>query len=190
MIYFFINALMIITINLGVIYYFKNKKSFYSFLIILFNMNIGFLFLNNNINGIYFVFSSIILILTYKFFLYNSKEEKEVILVKDGNIVFNKLIENYSLFKLLSYLRLHHIKIDDIAYLVKKGSSIVVIKNKNNYSFPISIIVDGKLQEENLLLIKKDEKWLKNELIKKHLLIDNIDYAYYKKNKIYFVKEN
>ncbi len=85
---------------------------------------------------------------------------------------------------------MRHIKLEEIEYCIKKGERLIIIKNKNNYGYPISIILNGQLQEENLFLIKKDKKWLQEELLKRNLFIKKIDYAYYRRNKIYFIKEN
>ena len=61
-----------------------------------------------------------------------------------------------------------------------------MFRNKD-IGYPVSIIVDGKLITENLKLINKNKDWLMNQLLEKHLLIKDIDYAYFKKNKIYFI---
>jgi uncharacterized membrane protein YcaP (DUF421 family) len=84
---------------------------------------------------------------------------------------------------------MRHIKLEEIEYCIKKGERLIIIKNKNNYGYPISIILNGQLQEENLFLIKKDKKWLQEELLKRHLLIKKIDYAYFRKNNRYFIQE-
>ena len=79
-------------------------------------------------------------------------------------------------------------KLDEVNYCVKKNNNLIVIKNDYIKSYPVSIIVDGMLMEENLKLIRKNKKWLQDELLYRHLLIKNIDYAYYKNNNIYFIK--
>ena len=44
-----------------------------------------------------------------------------------------------------------------------------------------------KTKNENLKLIKKKELWLKEELAKRNMPINSIDYAYYKNNSVYFI---
>ena len=56
-----------------------------------------------------------------------------------------------------------------------------------NYQYPVSLIVDGNVMNENLSLIKKNEDWLKKELLKKDLYVEMINYAYYKNNHVYFI---
>ena len=186
MIYFFINIIMLFIINLIYAYYFKDKINIFTFIIIIFNMNISFFFIYNNINFIYFFLISLLFLILYR--LFNFRLEEEKIIIKDGNIIFHELINSYSYFRLINYLKFHHIKLDEIKYLVKKGDKIVVIRNKFHSSYPVSIILDGKIQEENLYLIKRNTEWLEKELINKKLILKNINYAYYLKNKIYFIQ--
>ena len=186
MIYFFINILMYLLIILLLIRYFINRMNIISFCVILFNMNVFLFFIYQNINFLYGILVSIVSIILLYFIELFNKDSKEIVLIKDGNINFHELINNYSYFKLISYLKLHHYHLDEIAYCIKKNNHLTIIKNKN-ISFPISLILDGKLINENLSLINKSEEWLKKELLKRNLLIKNVDYAYFKQNKIYFV---
>lgn len=186
MIYFFINILMYLIIIFFLIWYYRNKMNMISFMMILFNMNIYFVFIDRDINflyGILVLFSSVII--SYFFSLF-SKNNQEVILIKDGNINFRELVNSYSYYRLIRYLKIHHINLDEVSYCIKKNNNLVVIKNKD-INFPISLIVDGKLISENLKLINKDKDWLNKELLSYNLLIKDIEYAYFRKNKIYFV---
>ena len=148
MIYFFINIIIYFIINLLFANYFKNKINILSFLIIMFNMNISFFFIYKEINIIYFLLIGLLSISLYN--LFNKKIEDEVILVNRGNINFHELVSKYSYFKFVNYLKLHHIKLDEINYCIKKGNNIIVIKNKDNLKFPVSIILNGEIQKENL----------------------------------------
>ena len=186
MIYFFINIIMYLIIIFILVKYYSNRMNITNFIVILFNMNICFLFIYKDINflyGILVLISS--LIVSYFFSLFN-KNNKEVILIKDGNINFHELVNYYSYYKLIRYLKRHHIKLDEIAYCIKKNNDLVVIKNKG-INFPVSLIVDGKLINENLRLINKSKEWLTRELLENHLLIKDIEYAYFKKDKVYFI---
>ena len=188
MIYFLINVVMYLIMIVGISYYYKDKMNLYSFLMILFNMNIFFLFLDRDINFIYGFIVVVISILVYHFPLLFKKEDEEIILIKNGNISFRDVINHYSLHKLINYLKRRRIKIDEVAFCIKNNNHLTIIKNKDIQSYPVSIIIDGTLLEENLLLIKKNKEWLAHELLKNKLLIKMVDYAYYKKNKIYFIK--
>ncbi len=187
MIYFFINILMYFIINVMLSLYFRDKLNIYTFLILLFNMNISFFFLYKDLNFMYFLFLSIISILLYQIILLFRKKNQEIILIKNGNLNFHEIINYYSLNKLMLYLKIRRIRLDEIEYCLLKGSHIIIIKNNFIKHYPISIIIDGILQRDNLNLIKKDQEWLKRELLNNHLLIKMVDYAYYKDNKIYFM---
>ena len=186
MVYFFINVLMYLVLIFFLVKYLKYQMNTISFIVMLFNVNIFSIMIYQNINFIYGIMVCIISLISLYFFNMFTKDNKEIILIKNGNINFHELLNNYSYYRLVNYLRLHRIHLDEVAYCIKKNNNLLVIKNRD-ISYPISIIIDGKLIDENLKLINKDEEWLKRELLEKNLLIKNIDYAYYKKNKIYFV---
>ena len=189
MIYFFINITMYLLLLFIIIYYYKDKMTINNFIMILFNMNVFVLFIYQNINFIYGIMVFIISIVISNFISLFNKTNKEIILIKNGNINFHELINNYSYHKLINYLKIHHIHLDEIEYGILKNNKLLIIKS-NNTNYPVSIIVDGKLLDTNLKLINKKEKWLNDELIKRNLLIKNIDYAYYKNNNIYFVNNS
>ena len=115
-----------------------------------------------------------------------NKKTKDIVLIQNGNINFHALIKHYDYTKLLTYLKIHHIKLEEIAYCLLNDNHLIVIKNKN-YQYPVSLIVDGNVMNENLSLIKKNEDWLKKELLKKDLYVEMINYAYYKNNHVYFI---
>lgn len=187
MFYFIINVLMYLVMLLIIIKYFK-KMDLISFIIILFNMNIYVIFLEKDLNFLYGLMISILSIVFYKFINLFKKDNQDIILVHNGNINFHELINNYSYSKLANYLKRHKINLDEIEYCIKNNNHLTVIKNKDINSYPVSIILDGKLLNENLKLIHKSEDWLKEELLKEHLLINMVNYAYYKNNRVYFVK--
>ena len=187
MIYFFINVLMYLVMMLLLCKYFSYRMNIYSFLIIMFNLNISFIFVYLDINFIYGLLCMLISVLLYYFVNLFNKNNRDIILIKDGNINFHELINNYSYSKLVNYLKIKNIKLDEVAYLIKRNNNLVLIKNKEINGYPISLIVDGNLMENNLKLIHKNREWLRDELLNNHLLIKNVDYAYYKKDKIYFI---
>ena len=186
MIYFFINIIMYLIIIMILVKYLKNNINIFTFIIILFNMNTSFVFIYQNVNFIYELLVLIISLIIYYFINLFNKVDEEIVLIKDGNINFHELVNNYSYHKLIRYLKIHHLKLNEITYCIKKGSRLVIIKNKNT-SYPVSLIIDGKIINDNLRLIKKEETWLRNELNKRNMPINNIDYAYYKNNNVYFI---
>ena len=187
MIYFFMNYVFYLIILLFLSNYFKNNFDLKIIIIIFFNISIFTLFTYHNINIIYGVIVLIISLFIYYITSYFNKENKEIILIKDGNINFHELINNYSYHKLINYLKIRHIKLEEVSYCIMKNKRLIVIKNKD-INYPISIILNGNLIENNLKLISKSKKWLDSELINHNLEIKNINYAYYKDNNLYFVK--
>ncbi len=189
MIYFFINILMYLIVILILMKYFLYKNDANSFIIVLFNMNIYFFFIYQNINFIYGLIMAILSLILYRLLQLFKKDNKEIILIRDGNINFHEIINNYSYFKLINYLKIRHLKLDEISYCILKNNELVVIKNNEVNKLPVSIILDGKVLMENLRLINRDNKWLTKELIKKNMPINNINYAYFWNDKLYFVKK-
>jgi len=186
MIYFFLKIFISLILISLMLLYFKSKMNIISFVIILFNINTSFFFIFLNYDTIYLLFTILLSIIIYNFIVLFNKKDNEIVLIKDGNINFHEVIENYSLTRLISYLKIRNIRLDEVAYCIKNNNRLTVIKNKN-IGYPISIILDGMIMENNLKLINKSRKWLTEELLNNHLLIKNIEYAYYKKNKIYFI---
>lgn len=117
------------------------------------------------------------------------------ILIKRGKIMKTNLRRSrYSLIELLATLRAGgYPDINDVEYAILEPTSeisIVPMKHassvtprdlnlKTEYQgLPISVIVEGKVQHQNLNIIGKDEQWLKEELqAAGHKNIKDIFYA-------------
>ena len=52
------------------------------------------------------------------------------------------------------------------------------------------LILDGVIDKESLNNINKSNDWLKNELVKKRILLNDVFYAFYKNQKIYIIKKD
>ncbi len=120
---------------------------------------------------------------------------KPSLIIANGNVNYKEMVrQRYSMDDLLLSMRQNGIKsIDEIeyAFLEPNGKLSIfkynVFKTKSNY--PMPIIVDGSLQEKALNFIKKDKKWLEQALEKKGLKIEDVFYAFKKKNKIFLIKK-
>lgn len=133
MIYFFLNIVMYLIILMILIRFFYSKLTIISFIIILFNMNCYFFFIYKNLNFLYGLLLLIMSItIDYLVNIYD-KNNKEVVLIKNGNINFHEVLNNYSYHKLINYLKRHHIKLNEVNYCLKQGMKITIIKNQNNY---------------------------------------------------------
>ena len=193
MVYFFINMIMYILLIIMLYKYFERTRiSILDFLLLLFNANVYLIFLFNDLNflyGLLFSLSTIIIKKAYYYFssVKNNKQE-EVVLIKEGLINFHELVENnYSYNKLIKYLKRKKIMLDEIEYCFLKDNRLIIIKNDIIKNYPISIIIDGKVLFNNLQTINKDSNWLDIELNNKNLNVNNVDYAYFKKDKLYFI---
>lgn len=121
---------------------------------------------------------------------------KPSLIIANGNVNYKEMIrQRYSMDDLLLSLRQNSIKsIDEIEYaFLEPNGKLSIFKynllhSKSNY--PMPIIVDGELQNKALSFIKKDKRWLEEELASKGLKIEDIFYAFKKKKKIYLIKKN
>ncbi|QQK76257.1 DUF421 domain-containing protein [Salicibibacter cibarius] len=107
-----------------------------------------------------------------------------VIFIKHGKIIKSNLKKNrYSLIELLSSLRSKgYLDIKNIQYAILEpfGDLSVVLKEDvhpvtrkdlnvdvEKAGFPITVVVEGIIQHENLKLLYRDERWLRSQLNEK-----------------------
>lgn len=121
---------------------------------------------------------------------------KPVILINKGKIdekAMKKL--RYNLDDLLMQLREKDIAlISDVEYAILEVSGSLSVIEKNQQSTPIDttpsftlpLIMDGKINSENLKLINKNEKWLQEQLKAKGIHdITNVSLCSYENNTFY-----
>lgn len=121
---------------------------------------------------------------------------KPSLIIANGHVNYKEMVrQRYSMDDLLLSLRQNSIKsIDEIEYaFLEPNGKLSIFKynmlhTKSNY--PMPIIVDGTLQEKALSYIKKDKRWLEKELAIKGLKIEDVFYAFKKKNKIFLIKKS
>lgn len=195
MFYFIIKIIVYFLMLLSLYYFYnKDKMNVLEFLIIIFNLNIYIIFIYLDYNVFYGLLVTILIVLIKKIYDYvvsiyfDKNINSEKLLIKEGLVNFKELINcKYTYQKLINELRKKGVfSLDKVQYCFMKNNDLIVIKH-NMINYPISIIVDGKVLENNLLIINKDNNWLNDEISNHNLIINNIDYAYYKKNKIYFI---
>ncbi len=121
---------------------------------------------------------------------------KPSLIIVNGTVNYKEMVrQRYSMDDLLLSLRQNSIKsIDEIeyAFLEPNGKLSIfkynLFKTKSNY--PMPIIVDGEIQDKALNYIKKDKHWLKEELKKKNLNVEDVFYAFKKKSQIFLIKKS
>ena len=117
------------------------------------------------------------------------------IIIKKGIIDFKNMVEQrYSLDDLLLQLREKDVSdISEVDYAILEiNGKLSVFKKKDNNrnTFPLPIIIDGKVDFDNLYSIKKSNSWLLNTLINKNIKVEDVFYSFYQNNELYILKIN
>lgn len=117
------------------------------------------------------------------------------IIIKKGIIDFKNMVEQrYSLDDLLLQLREKDVSdISEVDYAILEiNGKLSVFKKKDNNknTFPLPIIIDGKVDFDNLYSIKKSNSWLLNTLIDKNIKVEDVFYSFYQNNELYIIKNN
>ena len=118
-------------------------------------------------------------------------EGKPSVIINRGKINFKEMLnQRYNLDDLLVQLREQSIKsIEDVDYAILETSGkLSVFEKDNDKSYPLPVIVDGVLDKETLVQIKKDEKWINKVLNNRKLEIDQVFYAFYKDNNLFIIE--
>ena len=118
---------------------------------------------------------------------------KESVIISNGKLNFSEMKkQKYNLNDLLLQLRDKGIRtIEEVDYAILETNgklSVFQKQDDNNNVFPLPLVLDGVIEENNLKFINKTRKWLNNELSKKKINLDNIFYAFYKDDDIYIIE--
>lgn len=193
MVYFILNIFVyMIFIVFYYLYLSLKKITILDFVLLVFNMNLYVIFILKDIHFFIGLLCSLVIILVKELclslFKVIKKDIKEIVLIKNGMIDFHSIVSNKIDFhKLVKDIKKRKIRIDEIEYCLKKDDDLIIVKNKDIKNYPLGLIVDGNILFNNLQVIKKDVSWLENELVLNNLTVNDIDYAYYKKNRLYFI---
>ncbi len=160
---------------------------------------------NYNANMLMSIIPAIILVMLEILFAYLNMKSKKIrsifdgkpsLIICSGKVNYNEMVkQRYNLDDLLLSLRQKQIKsIEEVEYAFLENNGKLSVfkyespKYKGNY--PIPIIIDGELQEDTLKKLSKTEKWIKTEIAKNKLDIENIFYAFCRKNKLYIINKD
>ncbi len=182
-------------IMIWLLYYYlasHRKIMIEDFIIIVTLLNLWTISILLNINFLtYFLIIIFIIIFNYlfKFLIKNDpKLNKNTLVIKNGNILYRNIVENkISINDILKKLKregVRDLKKVDLGYLYK--NDLIIIRN-DLVNYPISLIVDGKVMYDNLKLIKKDYNWLNYKILKHSLTVENVSYAFFKNDHLYFI---
>lgn len=125
----------------------------------------------------------------------NFVDGKPVIIIKKGIVNFKNMVEQrYTLDDLLLQLREKDVRsLDEVDYaILETNGKLSVFKkdDKDKKTYPLPIILDGKVEFENLYAIGKTKTWLLNTLIEKNISAADVFYAFTKNNELYIIRKN
>lgn len=120
---------------------------------------------------------------------------KQSVIISKGKLNFKEMIkQRYNLDDLLLQLREKQIRsIEEVDYAILENNgklSVFIKQDKDKNVFPLPIILDGIIQEDNLFYINKNRKWVLNMLKKNKIHLSNVFYSFYKKDQIYIIKKD
>ncbi len=117
---------------------------------------------------------------------------KPSVIINNGKIQVKEMIkQRYNLDDLLTQLREENFKsISEVDYAILETSGKLSVFKKEktkNVTFPLPVIVEGKIEYDTLKLLNKDTQWLLDNLSTD---IENVFYGFYKGNSIYIIKND
>lgn len=121
----------------------------------------------------------------------NKSDSYNKVIVNRGKVNFEVMLrENYNIEELYKEIKKNNIdsifKID-YAILDKEGKLNLFI---NEEDYPLPLILEGKIIENTLLQIEKDEKWLNKALKEQGYLLKDIFYGFYVEGEVFFIKKH
>ncbi len=125
----------------------------------------------------------------------NFVDGKPVIIIKKGIVNFKNMVEQrYTLDDLLLQLREKDVRsLDEVDYaILETNGKLSVFKkdDKDKKTYPLPIILDGKVEFDNLYAIGKTKTWLLNTLIEKNISANDVFYAFTKNGELYIIKKD
>ncbi len=137
-------------------------------------------------------------LLTSKISLKNKKvrdilDGKPSVIVNRGKVNFKEMLkQRYNLDDLLVQLRNQSIKsIEEIDYaILETNGKLSVFKKDNNNKYPLPIIINGIIDEDTLIQINKNKKWIDKELSEKNIKLENIFYSFFQNNSLYIIEKD
>ena len=115
------------------------------------------------------------------------------VIVNRGKINFKEMLkQRYNLDDLLTQLRAKSIKsIEEVDYAILETSGKLSIFKKDddkNRTYPLPVIIDGKVQEDVLIQINKSIGWLEENLKREGYLLEDIFYGFYRNKRLFLIR--
>lgn len=112
------------------------------------------------------------------------------VIIENGKVNFKEMKkQRYNIEDLLMQLRDNSIKsISEIDYAVLETNGKLSIFKKGNSDYPLPVILNGIIDKNTLKKINKDEEWLRLEIDKRNILLEDIFYCFYENNNLYIIE--
>ena len=116
------------------------------------------------------------------------------VIIDRGKVNFKEMLkQRYNLDDLLVQLRSRGIKsIEEVDYAILETSgklSVFKRSDDKSRSYPLPIIIDGKIQKDVLFQIGKDSMWLMEALNKEGYLLEDVFYGFYQKRRLFLIRK-
>ncbi len=120
-------------------------------------------------------------------------EGEPSVIINRGRVQFDEMLkQRYNLDDLLTQLRSQGIRsIEEVDYAILETSGKLSVFPKNSKKmgdYPLPVILDGKIQEDVLIQIKKTKEWLDEVLERQCVTSKEVFYAFYKNQKLFIIR--
>lgn len=125
----------------------------------------------------------------------NALDGKPSMIIDNGRVNFKEMIkQRYNIEDLLTQLRAGGVKsLKEVEYAILETSGRLSVFKKsasNRGSYPMPLILDGKIQEETLRHLNRSNNWLMEFLKFKNIELEEVFYAFYKDHQLFIIKNN
>ena len=117
------------------------------------------------------------------------------VIIEKGKVNFKEMKrQRYNVEDLLMQLRSNSIKsINEVDYAILETNGKLSIFKKSddpNSNYPLPVILNGMINRKTLNEINKNEVWLKKELLKYNIDLENIFYGFWENNNLYLIEKD
>ena len=151
-----------------------------------------------------FVFPTFLLLFIQMLMSYISLKSNKVrnlfdgtpsVIISSGLINYKEMVkQRYNMEDLLTQLREKGIRsIEEVDYaILETGGNLSVFKKDSMFlgEYPLPVILDGKIDYDTLRQIKKSDSWVRKFLKSKSLSLEDVFYAFYRKDTLFIIKRS